>query len=255
MREMKVIFISGGAREKTLEYLLNNGINIVAVVTPYVSEKNARFSRVLDVAKAYGITIYQVTNESIVNTVNSIDADVLLSCGFSFKIPDAVINHFEHSINVHPTLLPCYRGYRSGPYILINGEKESGVTVHKLSSEIDKGDILYQESFPVSNFDTPKSMKRKTDECEKETVLEALRLIESNNVKYRKQDESLASTYNYMRTPKDSLIDCTKPLIELYNEIRACDAEDYPAFFYIGEEKVCIKMWRASKPDGEEDMI
>lgn len=255
MKNIRVIFISGGAREKTLEYLLQNNITVVAVVTPYISEKNDRFSGVLDVARLYGIAIYQVTRENIVETVNSINADVLLSCGFSFTIPDAVIDHFEHSINVHPTLLPRYRGYRSGPYILINGENESGVTVHKLSSELDKGDILHQKSFPVSIFDTPKSMKRKTDECERETVLEALQLIENDNINYKKQDESLATTYNYMRTPKDSLIDCTKPLIELYNEIRACDAEDYPAFFYIGEEKVCIKMWRDSKPDSEGDMI
>lgn len=251
----KVVFISAGAREKTLEYILKEHINVVAVVTPFLSEKNNRFLGVIDVAERYNVPIFQVTKENIVDVVNGIDANVLLSCGFSFVIPETVIDNFEYSINVHPSLLPKYRGYRSGPYILINNEKESGVTVHMLTSKLDEGDIICQESFKVSIFDTPKSMKRKTDECEKVVVKKAFDLIRQGSVVYRKQDESLASTYNYLRTPKDSEIDSSKRLIDLYNEIRACDVENYPAYFYINGEKVFIKLWRENKSDDEFDMI
>ena len=65
------------------------------------------------------------------------------------------------------------------------------------------------------------------------------------------QDESHSSTYNYNRTPKDSEIDPDKSLNDLYDYIRACDPEDYPAFFYVKKEKVFVKLWRNS--DNKEE--
>lgn len=251
----RVLFLSGGAREHTLDFLLKNGINIVGVITPFPSKRNNRFSKVVETAEHGGIPVEYVNKENLCDTIQKYNADILLSCGFSFVISDEVINHFKYAINVHPTLLPKYRGYRSGPYILINGEKESGVTVHFLNEELDKGDIILQEKFDVSVFDTPRSLKRKTDNCEKGVVLGALQMLENGKFNCTKQDERRASTYDYMRTPKDSEINWNKSLKSLYNQIRACDSEDYPAFFFVDGEKVCIKLWRESKPDDEKDMI
>lgn len=251
----RVLFLSGGAREQTLDFLLRNGINIVGVITPFPSEKNNRFSDVVKIAEHNGISVEYANKENLYNVVTKYHAEILLSCGFSFVIPYKVIIEFKYAINVHPTLLPKYRGYRSGPYILINGEKESGVTVHFLNEELDKGDIILQERFEVSIFDTPKSLKRKTDRCEKNVVLKALQLIEMGKFTCKKQDERRASTYNYMRTPKDSEINWNKSLKSLYNQIRACDPEKYPAFFYVNGEKVCIKLWRENKSEDENDMI
>lgn len=247
--------MSGGAREQTLDYLLENKINIVGVITPFPSEINDRFLNVVKIAEQNNIPVEYVNKDNLYSVVNKYHADVLLSCGFSFAIPHEVITSFKYAVNVHPTLLPKYRGYRSGPYILINGEKESGVTVHFLTEEFDKGDIILQEKFDVSAFDTPHSMKRKTDNCEKCVVLRALQMLEKGKFTCKKQDEKLASTYNYMRTPKDSEVDWNQSLKSLYNQIRACDTEKYPAFFYVNGEKVCIKLWRESKSEDEKDMI
>ncbi len=251
----RVLFLSGGAREQTLDYLLKNGVNIEGVITPFPNKRNDRFINVIKVAEQRGIPVEYANRENLYCVVNKYRANILLSCGFSFTIPYEVISSFEYAINVHPTLLPKYRGYRSGPYILINGEKESGVTVHFLTEDLDKGDILLQERFEVSAFDTSQSMKRKTDDCEKGVVLRALQMLEEGNFICKKQDESLASTYNYMRTPNDSEINWNHSLKSLYNQIRACDPEKYPAFFYVNGEKVYIRLWRESKPEEESDMI
>ena len=251
----KILFLSGGAREQTLDFLLKNDMNIVGVITPFPSERNNRFSNVVKVAEQNDIPVEYVDRESLHSVVKKYHADILLSCGFSFVIPYEVIVEFRYAINVHPSLLPKYRGYRSAPYILINGEKESGVTVHFLNEELDKGDIILQEKFEVSVFDTPKSLKRKIDNCEKKVVLKALQMIEEGNYICKKQDERYASTYNYMRTPNDSEINWNCSLKDLYNQIRACDPEDYPAFFYVNGEKVCIKLWRQNKSEEENDMI
>jgi methionyl-tRNA formyltransferase len=58
------------------------------------------------------------------------------------------------------------------------------------------------------------------------------------------QNENEATEYNVILTPKDSLLDWNKSLKELYNEIRACDSEEYPAYFIVDGQKVFIKLWR-----------
>lgn len=253
---MKVIFLSGGARELALRHLLNNGIDIISVITPVPSSKNSRFLNVIIAAHEYNIPVITVTKQTVNEKVQQIDFDVLLSCGFSYILSqDTVAKAKKIAINVHPTLLPKYRGYRSGPFIIINGETKSGVTVHRLTEGMDRGEIISQIEFPLGPFDTTKSLFRKAKEIEPELILQTLRSIESNNFNLKPQNERDATEYNQLRTPKDSVIDWNKPLKDLFNEIRACDPVDYPAHFYVNGEKVNVKLWRDVKPTGEDDLI
>ena len=244
---MKIIFLSGGAREKALRNLLEKGENVEAVIVPLITKSNDRFKNVILTAIEFGIKVIPVKKNEIFKVLKDIDFDLLISCGFPYILHESVINLAKIAINVHPTLLPKYRGYRSAPFIIINGEKQSGITVHLLTKEMDRGDIILQESFDVSEFDTTKSLFFKSQEFEVDVLKKAVQIIKKGNVKYTKQDESKASEYNYIRTPKDSEIDSNKSLNDLYNYIRACDHDDYPAFFYVNNEKVFIKLWRNNK--------
>lgn len=253
---MRVVFMSGGARHLALEYLLNQGVNIVAVITPVPSEKNNRFIDVMHTANKYGVDVYSIGKENVTDTLKGIEYDILLSCGFSYIITQEAINTARiMAINVHPTLLPKYRGYRSGPFIIINGEKKSGVTVHLLTTDMDKGDILKQVTFPVTPFDTTKSVFRKAREMEPELIFEVLKEIEAGTYNLTQQNEADATVFNQIRVPKDSFIDINLPLKDLFNLIRACDPEEYPAYFFIEGEKVNIKMWRENKNSNESDLI
>lgn len=252
---MKIIFLSGGNRAPALEYIVQKGLQVVAVITPIVSENNKRFLPVIEAAHSFGIPVHQVGKGELVDVVNKLDFDILVSCGYTQKIEKKILDLCKYAINVHPTLLPKYRGFRSGPFILINGEVQSGVTVHFLTDEMDKGDIILQKAYEVSPFDTNKSLYRKNQLIEPDLLYEALIQLMSGNVNSRPQNEEDATLYEQIRTPKDSFIDWNKPLKELYNDIRACDPEDYPAFFYVEDQKVCIKLWRPHKPTDESDMI
>jgi len=252
---MKILFMTGGEREKALEYLIEKKEQISAVVTPSPSGKNNRFQNVIKKAKENKIPTFFVDKDNVGTIIEKIDFDILVSCGFSYIIDKSIISKAKYAINVHPTLLPKYRGYRSGPYILINGEKQSGVTIHFISEEMDKGDIILQKSFEVTPFDTSKSVYRKARGIEPKLLYEVIQLLKTGKHKVILQNEKEASTYNYLRTPKDSEIDWNKSLRELYNEIRACDPVDYPAFFFVDGQKVCIKLWRPDKPEDEKDMI
>lgn len=244
---MKIIFLSGGAREKALKNLLKKGEDIEAVIVPELTKSNDRFKNVILTAIEYGVKVLPVKKNNIEAVINDLKFDILISCGFPYILSETVIKTAKYAINVHPTLLPKYRGYRSAPYIIMNGEKRSGITIHLLTKEMDRGDIILQESFEVSEFDTTKSLFQKAQKYEVDVLYRSIQLIKKGNFKVFPQDESEASEYNYIRTPKDSQIDSSKSLDELFNYIRACDPDDYPAFFYRNNEKIYLKIWRDNK--------
>jgi len=253
---MRVVFLTGGARELALRHLLEKGISITALICPKPSKQNSRFAQAILTAHEFGIKVICVNKNEVTPTLESLEYDVLLSVGFTYILnAEAIKTAKVMALNVHPTLLPKYRGYRSGPYILINGERKSGVTVHELTNEMDKGDILKQKKFEVTRFDTTKSVLRKACKLEPSLILEVLEDIQKGTFSRQPQDESEATEYNIIRRPKDSLIDIEKPFKELYNFIRACDYNDYPAYFYVDGEKVLIKLRRESKPENEDDLI
>lgn len=251
---MNIIFLSGGARQMALKSILDNGENVTTVITPRLTENNKRHSAVIKIAEEYGIQVLQIEKKETDEVLRSLEYDLLVSCGFPYIINTEVIKD-NIAINVHPTLLPKYRGFRSGAHIIINGEKKSGVTIHYLTEKMDKGDILAQKEFPLTQFDTTRSMMRKSQMIEGELLVSVISMIRKGQFGSTPQDESEATTYKNIRTPKDSEINWQKPLKELYNEIRACDPIEYPAFFYVNGEKVCIKLWRPEKGANEKDMI
>lgn len=249
------IFMSGGERSAALEALLRSGQKITGVITPYLMQSNSRFRSVITMAIRYGVPVYPVRRDNISEILSQLQFDVLISCGFPYLLKRNVVDLARYAINVHPTLLPRYRGFRSGPYVLINGEKRTGVTIHMLTEQMDQGDIILQRSFAISSFDTTRSLYRKCREMEGDMLVETLKMLEKGDYKLRAQDEAEALEIKKVRMPEDSEIDWNRPLKELYNEIRACDSKDYPAFFRLNGEKVCIKLWRPQKPIDEEDMI
>lgn len=249
---MDILFFTGGAREKALEALILAGYNIVGVVCPCPSKSNSRFVPSILLALEHDIPVITVRKDDIYEKIKNIKFDILLSCGFSYVLNLDVIALAQRlAVNVHPTLLPKYRGFRSGPFIIINGEKESGVTIHELTSDMDKGDIFLQRKFEVTNFDTTRSIFKKAQALEKEMIVSFFENLKMGVLPRLKQDESEATTFNEIRRPKDSIIDPSKSLLELYNHIRACDPEDYPAYFFMDSQKVCIKLWRPNNDEPE----
>lgn len=252
---MKIIFFSYGRRINTLIHLLEKDFNIIKIVISNDSNKNDQ-KKFDFISKKFGVDIVKVSKHNIYEKIEKIEFDILISCGFNFILEKRVLNKAKKiSINVHPTLLPKYRGYRSGPFIIMNNEKYSGVTIHKISEGIDNGDIIKQQKFKLTKFDTTKSLSRKAYEIEPKLLESVLYDILSNNIKLIKQDEKKATTFKHLREPKDSEIDPNKSLNELYDFIRSCDFKEYPAFFYVENEKVLIRLTRETKDDPFNDLI
>jgi methionyl-tRNA formyltransferase len=228
------------------------GLNIEAIAVP--TRQSEKLAKAVERLSGFEVPVVVVERSAIVSFLKSYPECNLFSIGFPYIIPKAALGGRPIALNIHPTLLPKYRGPTTGPYILMNNECESGSSVHYLTDEVDAGDIVVQSHVPIGPFDTVRSMQRKVYAAEPELVIEALRRLDSGG-KATPQNERLASVFPIVRKPADSEIDPTKPLLELVNEIRACDPVEYPAFFMLHGKKVCIRLWRPDKSESEYDEI
>jgi methionyl-tRNA formyltransferase len=123
-------------------------------------------------------------------------------------------------INVHTSLLPKYRGAAPIQWALINGGKETGVTVFKLKETLDTGDIILQKSIKIEDDDNTETLSVKLFDLGGKLLLEALDLIKNGKAEYKPQKEADASYAELLRK-ESGIIDWHKSAIEIHNRIRA----------------------------------
>jgi methionyl-tRNA formyltransferase len=247
-----IILFGGAGREGVIESLVTEGIDVRQVIVP--SKQSPRLKHSVARLTCLNIQIKEISRDELSDALSAQQECHLLCVGYPYIIPKAVYSKHRVAINIHPTLLPKYRGPTTGAYILINNETESGSTVHFLEEEADKGDIVAQSNVTLSPFDTLRSLQRKVYEKEHSLIIEALYNLDDGKTP-TPQDEAASTSYPKKRKPEDSEIDPSKPLIELINEIRASDPEDFPAFFYYHGQKVSVKLWRDLKKSDEFDLL
>ena len=250
---MELYYFSSGPRERVLRAIIEAGHTVLGV---FVTDPDVwpKVQPTVDIAKRRGIPVRIVTKDTLVKVADLVGGQVCLSAGFAYLFPEQFIQSTKICLNVHGTLLPKYRGARTLNWVIENGDPESGVSVHQIDTGVDSGPILLQRSFPVSIFDTGRSLYRKTIEFEPGVVVEAVALYESGKAVFSPQEDP-AVVRHPDRVPEHSEVDAALPLQSLYNKIRAADPERFPAYFYVGGEKVCITLWRPSKAPQEADLV
>lgn len=252
---LSMAFLTGTDKSTLLRSLLDDGVRLVAIVVPSSKMLEERFSPVITFAEREGIPVIRPKRAKLETALRQLSPDVLLSAGYPYLLSAAHLSVAKFNINVHPTLLPRYRGQATAWHVIAYGEMEGGVTVHFMDEGMDTGPILCQVKVPLTPFDTVRSLRRKTDEVEPLVVREALGRLTRCDFDATPQDPSKATTFPEIRTPEDSRIDASQPLAELYNFIRACDPDRFPAFFEVAGQRVGIRLFRLQRPEGEDDLI
>ncbi|MDO8743448.1 MAG: methionyl-tRNA formyltransferase [Candidatus Azambacteria bacterium] len=123
-------------------------------------------------------------------------------------------------INVHPSLLPKYRGASPIQYAILNGDKETGVTIMKVDEEMDRGPLLANNSLGVANSDTYESLSKKLAELGAELLVKTIPDYISGKIKPIPQDHSKA-TYTKIIKKEDGKIDWSKSAEIIERMIRA----------------------------------
>ncbi len=168
------IFASGAGSnaQAIIDYFRELSVVNVALI---VSNKSK--AGVLDIAKTEEIDALLI-DKSIINNSDFLSLlqqyriDLIVLAGYLWKIPAYLIQAYENKIvNIHPALLPKYGGkgmYGSHVHqaVIQNKETESGITIHLVNEEYDKGKILLQEKIAVTSEDTPNSLAQKIHQLE-----------------------------------------------------------------------------------------
>lgn len=237
----------------SLDALFKAGCNIITVIT--APDKaggrgmELQQSAVKKYAVAHQLPVLQpekLRNNAFIEELKNLKADLQICVAFRM-LPEIVWNMPPlGTINLHGSLLPQYRGAAPINWAIINGEKETGVTTFKLKHEIDTGDILLQQSFPITEADTAGTVHDKMKEIGAQLLLQTVKGITDDTLK---ESPQLFSTDEILHhAPKifteACLLNFEKPVEEVYNQVRGLSP--YPAAFTYLEGKK-LKIYSASK--------
>jgi methionyl-tRNA formyltransferase len=157
----------------------------------------------------------------------------------------------KHSINVHASLLPKYRGAAPIHWALINGEDETGITIMLMAKKMDAGDILLSSAIPVESNDNFGTLHDRLADVGANLLVETLDKLEKNEIHPTPQDHSQA-TFAPMLKKDDSHIDWKQPAFKIENLIRAMAPQ--PGAFTFHENKR-LKIFKAIPVQGEKNAI
>lgn len=218
----------------SLEILLENGFNVVAVITapdkPKGRGQKLATSPVKDCAVKYNVPVLQPINlkaPEFIEELRSYKANLQIVVAFRM-LPEAVWNMPEiGTFNLHASLLPQYRGAAPINWAIINGEKKTGVTTFFLKHEIDTGKIIFQEKEPIREDDTVGDLYGRLMKKGAELVLKTTQAIQEENYPQIDQNENqeLKSAPKIFR--ETCQIEWDQPTQKVYDFIRGLSP--YPA--------------------------
>ncbi|MGH3725447.1 MAG: methionyl-tRNA formyltransferase [Mycobacterium sp.] len=237
---------------RTLQALIDLGHEVVLAVTHPASEDayKAIWSAPVDeLAREHGIPVHitkRVDAETI-NLVKSAEPDVIVVNSWYNRMPVELYDFPPHgTLNFHDSLLPKFTGFSPVLWTLISGESEFGLTVHRMDSGLDTGDILVQHSLPIGPTDTGTELVLRGMELIPGVLAEALAALESGAAVGRPQNKA-ERTYCHKRSERDSAIDWTWPAEDLERFVRAL-SDPYPrAFTYYDGERIEVLEARVSE--------
>ncbi|MCX8092745.1 MAG: methionyl-tRNA formyltransferase, partial [Candidatus Goldbacteria bacterium] len=173
---------------------------------------------VKQIAIKYDIPVLQpekAKDASFLEKYKKYNPDLNLIVSFGQILPEELIYFPKfHSINIHASILPKYRGASPINWAIINGDEKTGITYQFIEKKLDAGDIIYIEEIPIEKQDTSITLYEKLSKLSADTVLKVLEMVENNSYKREKQDESKA-TYVKILKKEDGKIDFNKPAINI----------------------------------------
>ncbi len=239
----------------SLKSLIDAGYEITAVVTqpdrPKGRSGQPVFSPVKEVAVAAGIPVLQpvgIKNPEETAKLLDYPADIYVIAAFGQILSKEILDQPRLGcINVHASLLPRYRGASPIQRVILDGEKETGITIMQMNEGLDTGDILYKKSLELAPDETFETLHDRLMNLGGETLLEALPLIEAGKITPVVQNDSL-SNYAPLIKKEDGKIDWKKTSSQLDAQVRAFNP--WPGAFTRLDGKV-LKIWGAEPVEGK----
>ena len=161
------VFISGtGSNLKSLIQFAkkkNSPISIELIISDNPKAKGLKFGKIFKISnKVFNYKNKIIAEKKIISEINNKKIKLICLAGFMRILSKNFIKRFKGKIlNIHPSLLPKYKGLNTHQRAISNNEKYSGCTVHVVNSRLDAGKIILQKKVKISKFDTAKSLAKK----------------------------------------------------------------------------------------------
>ena len=184
-------------------------------------KKELTMSPVKECALKHNIPVFQPERiRADYQPIIDANPDLIVTAAFGQIIGTKVLNYPKYrSINVHASLLPKYRGGAPIHYSVINGDKETGVTIMYMEKAMDAGDILSQKAIPILEEDTTGSMFEKLSIVGRDLLMETIpALIKGEITPIKQNPEEVTFAYNI--TKEEECLDLNKDARSLFNQIR-----------------------------------
>lgn len=239
-----------------LKALAEAGYEIAAVVTqpdkPKGRGKTLMPTPVKEEAQKHEIPVYQpvkVRDPEFMEVLEEIKPDVIVVAAFGQIIPKRLLDLPKFGcINIHASLLPKYRGAAPIQQAVIDGEKESGVTIMRMGTGLDTGDMISQIVVPITAEETGGSLFDKLALAGAELLIKTLPSIADGTAVYEKQPEESPTPYASMITKQMGSMDFTKSAVELERLVRGMNP--WPSAYTHLNGKT-LKVWKSEAAEAD----
>ena len=233
----------------TLESLIGSRHEVVAVYTQPDKEqgrgKKIVFSPVKECALKHGIPVFQpkgLRKQERVEELRSLKPDVIVVVAYGVILRSPVLQSAKYGcLNVHASLLPKYRGAAPIQWAILEGEKETGVTIMQMDEGLDTGDVLKKTVIPIAEDETGASLFEKLSALGGPLLLEVLEDAEKGSLKPKKQGES-PTMYARMLDKELGLLDFSWDAEKLGRYVRGLNS--WPSAYCYLQGKM-LKIWKA----------
>ena len=209
----------------SLKKIAESNHEIIAVVTQPDRPRNRGVmspSPVKETALELGLKVlqYERISREGVEDIKNLNPDIMVTCAFGQILSRELLAIPKYGvINEHASLLPKYRGSSPIQWCVINGEKETGVTIMKTAYEVDSGDILFADKTFIGEDETAGELFDRLSILAADSIIKALDLIENGKANFAPQNHNEA-TFCKMLTKADGLIDWSKSAQQIKDFVR-----------------------------------
>lgn len=254
---MRILFM--GSAEfacPAVEALRVSGHDLVACVTQPDRPKGRHLKLtpcpVKALAEARGIPVLtpeRVADPHVLASVEALRPDLIVVAAYGQYLPSRLLAMPRLAcINIHPSLLPKYRGAAPIQWAVASGDTMTGVSILHVSKKMDSGDLILQASYPIGDEDTAGSLEPKLAEFGAELMLQAIAQVEQGTAARLPQDEALV-TWARKLDKEDGRLDWTRPAEHLRHLIRGF--QPWPgAFTMIGNQRLKVLLARVEPGRG-----
>jgi methionyl-tRNA formyltransferase len=239
---------------KPLEALTKSQHSIEAVVTQPDSKAGRRLClispEIKDAAHKGDLRVIQCSKpKDNLCDLEDIEADIFIVCSYGNFLPGKIFNLPKlYSLNIHPSILPKYRGAAPINWALINGDKKTGVSIFKVSNTMDAGDVAEIKELAINEADNAQTLSDKLSHLAAEMIVAVVDKAAARKLQFTPQDDAKA-TYARCLKKADGQIDWDKTAEEIHNLIRGLYGWPGAYFFY---NKKRIKVYESKLVEIDE---